>query len=101
MRGLAIITAIVVLAVLGFALLFPRQWGNLEAYDMARLVFLLTLALFVGAGAWGMRTGRGTPLSLGRGLLYLAIWGGAFVIAVLLYQYMPAIRAAFDPNVRT
>lgn len=101
MGRLAILAAVLGLAIVGIALLFPRQWNNLETYEMARLIFLLMLALFVGAGMWGMRTGRGAPLTFGRGLLYLAIWGGAFVIAVLLYQYMPAIRAAFDPNVRT
>lgn len=92
MRALFILVLIVGGTLGALVLLFPDQFRAMAANDVARLIWLLLAALLVGGGAFGMRGRGGAPISIGRALIYLLIWGAAFAIAVILYQIMQAYR---------
>jgi FtsH-binding integral membrane protein len=93
MRGLAIFALTLGLILLGIVLAFPHQVRLMSENDIARLVWLLAAALFVGGGAFAYPGRRGGPLTLGRGALYPAIWAGLIVAMVALYQLAQSIAA--------
>jgi hypothetical protein len=82
MRPLLVGVGAIALLVLGFALMFPQQFGSLSSANLAQLIWLMLAALLVGGGAFGINRFRG-----GGNLFSSAVfWAIAIAGIVVAYQ---------------
>ncbi len=101
MRALAVFALVLAVLIVGAFLLFPSQMDRLGQYDLARMIFLMALALFVGAGVFSQRGRGGGRLGAGRALLYAAIWIGVVLLLFFAREAWDWVRGAMNPNVVT
>ncbi|MET0181991.1 MAG: hypothetical protein ABW199_03800 [Caulobacterales bacterium] len=82
-------------ASLGAALIFfPDHFHAIAPIDIARVVYLLLLAVLVGSGLWGMRASRAEPAKPSRFAIYMLIWVALFIGGVVIYQTVFDFRGA-------